>query len=140
MLRKAVLLSSVFMLGILSDCLWRQYHQDSSQSPDHAPQIYQSLMLLSSQLIAPDKQHCEQPDPGRRMRVSDYLGSYLYWAQNPGANGKTSLSCEGGNPATCTLEFGEAKRVESWQRFLRFSYDAKTASVLPESIECLDVP
>lgn len=145
----AGLLAMVFVLGgLIGYWLSSQRPTGSAPSQDHDA-IFQALVRASALSIPKAQVHCEVAGPSITTdqgavrldtKLGDYIASYLAWSQHRTRDGSSNLACEGNDILKCTWQFGEAKASEGWERYLVFEYNAKTSSIIQDSLECVDVP
>lgn len=144
-MNRIVLLAGVFLLGGLSACYFSMARGEKSLLPPESNDIFQALVRASSLPVPKQQLSCEVAGSRngveyRDTKVGDYIAAYLRWSQDRTRHSSSSLSCEGDAVKKCTWVFGESKSNEGWNRFLRFDYNPTTKSVVPDSLECIDVP
>jgi len=141
-------ISIAFLLGGLCGYYFSEAGQ-ASLPPQESNDIFRALVLASGLPIPKQHLHCEVAGASKSTsegieypdtKLSDYITSYLSWSQKRTINSSDSLSCEDSKMKKCTWVFGESKSSEGWGRFLKFEYNPTTKSVVPSSLECLDVP
>ena len=147
-MNRLALIIGIFLLGGLIGYYFSAPQQASSLPPESSD-IFQALVTASSLPVPKQHSSCEVAGPSKSgaegmeypdTKVGDYIAAYLRWSQDRTRHSSSSLSCEGDAIKKCTWVFGESKSNEGWNRFLRFDYNPITKSVVPDSLECIDVP
>lgn len=147
-MNRIALVAGIFLLlGGLGACYFSMARDEKSLLPPESNDIFQALVRASSLSVPKQQLSCEVAGSRngveyRDTKVGDYIAAYLRWSQDRTRHSSSSLSCEGDADAVkkCTWVFGESKSNEGWNRFLRFDYNPTTKSVVPDSLECIDVP
>ena len=73
----------------------------------------------------------------KTITVGDFLTNYIDVTLDSSIEKK--IECSARKENMCSLSFGESGN-KGWNRFLFFEYDFKNKIIVPNSLECLDVP
>lgn len=134
------------LLGYATQAILPRERSTNSENFSHA---FIALVKVAEAPIPQAALSCEAAGPSKSVngdtvypdtKVKDIIASYLAWSQERSSHSFSRLACEGSNVKQCTWQFGEAKANEGWSRNLRFAYDTKSNSVVPQSLGCSDVP
>ncbi len=150
LLLKIVRIVGIFALGVVFGFYaFGQKSVDIQLPVDDTAAVLKALTKLSATKIPRGGLHCEVNGTSytadgmtlnNDVLVGDFIAHYLSWSLLTISAAKRSLVCNGGSVQQCTWSFGEGKPEEGWDRILQFQYDQTSKMVLPQSLECIDVP
>lgn len=135
-----LLLATAFAAGALGCWLILHHSVDKPALPPNAAEIFALLAQHGDTVFPEQGLSCELHASNGRLRIDDFIASYLQWSYGTGRHMRSSLDCEGDPLRNCVWMFGENKSSEGWGRFLRFQYDRRSQILAPETLACIDVP
>ncbi len=133
-------MSMAFVAGALTCWLLLNRTMNNTALPSNAAEAFTVLARHGSTLVPKKGIACEIAASTGKLSIGDFIASYVQWSHGHDRRMQSSLDCEDDPLASCVWVFGESKASEGWGRFLRFQYDRRSQAIIPETLECIDVP
>jgi hypothetical protein len=110
-----------------------------------------ALARMASVKVPKQGLHCEVGGPGdmrgkeikyKPVTVGAIFADYAAWALSWGDTHVQSFSCKGTKPLTCEWVYGqkESPKSPAWSLLIKYQYDPEKQAVIPQSLNCIQVP